>query len=676
MPKHGIAGVDTMGNEELTPLLEEMKRVLNDKIDEETLRSELDKYLNEYHVDADAARRGILRKYGAIDSAASIGGAISKKIGTLTGNEQNVDVVGKVVSLERRMIKSRGTEKEIVSGTVADETGLVTFTLWDPSIAELVVDSSYIFRNCYCKTYKGAVQLNIGNRGRIEPAETDVQASDVAVSTPAETKKIGQLTGNEQNIDIVAKVMACSRRTVSARGEMKEIVSGTIADDTGAVAFTMWNDLMDLDIGSVYEFKGCYCKTYMNTVQVNTGMSSTVVPSSVEMDTVEYTPTVPMASSDLGPAEKKKIGELEGNESNIDLDVKALFVERKNVTIRGNPTDIISGTIGDDTGSIMFTIWEPGDLEMEKGKTYAFKGAYVRTKGSMQVNVGNRGKVEPIDAEIDVPDRVYNMSMSELKIKDIHEGVGNVTVRGLVVSAEVRDVVIRGENRTVWSGILADDTGKIQYSAWKDFELKENESVCIQNAYIRSWKGIPQLNLSERTEVSRIDSDFQTVEINTNMRSVADIMKNGGGIDIDIEGMVVDIRAGSGLIKRCPQCNRSILNGVCALHGQVEGNSDIRLKAVIDDGTGAIGAVIGRADTEKLTGVTLEEAESMASKLGEGAVTGSLTSKVLMRRVHVSGNVTIDDFGPSITVRELKPVDVDVVTEAKNLLKDVEANLS
>ncbi|MBR6203463.1 MAG: hypothetical protein IKQ60_00070 [Candidatus Methanomethylophilaceae archaeon] len=193
---------------------------------------------------------------------------------------------------------------------------------------------------------------------------------------------------------------------------------------------------------------------------------------------------------------------------------------------------------------------------------------------------------------------------------------------------------------------------------------------------MRSWKGIPQLNLGEATEVSRIDSDFQTVDTGSNLRTVAEIMKNGGGIDIDIEGMVVDIRAGSGLIKRCPLCKRSILSGVCTMHGQVEGTSDIRLKAVIDDGTGAIGAVIGRSDTERITGVTLEEAEAMAARLGEGAVTGDLASKVLMRRVRVSGNVTIDDFGPSITVRGLKPVEVDVESEARALLEDVEANLS
>ena len=666
-----------MNETELTPLLEDMKRVLNDKIDEDTLKAELNKYLNEYHVDVDAAKRGILRKYGAIDSAATIGGTITKKIGTLTGNEQNVDVVARVETVERRQIRSRGTDKEIVSGVLGDETGKVTYTLWDPSIAELAAGSSYTFRNCYCKTYKGTVQLNIGNRGRIEPSDVDVQASGETVSTPAVTKKIGELTGSEQNIDIVAKVLESGRKTVVVKGEPKEVQTGAIGDETGFVQFTAWNESEDLEAGKVYEFKGCYCKTYMGSVQVNTGISSSIVPSSATVNAVEYTPGSQAFSSGSAPGERKKIGELKGDEPNIDLEVKALSADRRSVNIKGVQRDIISGIIGDETGSIQFTVWEPGDLEMEKGKTYAFRGAYARSRNdSLQVNVGNRGRVEPIDAAIDVPERVFNMSMSECKIKDVHGGMSSVTVRGLVVSVERRDIVIRDENRTVWSGILADDTGKIQFSAWKDFDLKPNESVCIEDAYVRSWKGIPQLNIRETSEVSRIDSDFQTVETGSNRRTVAEIMRNGGGIDIDVEGMVVDIRAGSGLIKRCPQCKRSVLKGICSVHGQVEGTSDVRLKAVIDDGTGAIGAVIGRADTERLTGITLKEAEEMAAKLGEGAVTGSLAAKVLMRRVRVSGNVTIDDFGPSITVRGLSPVEVDVESEARALLKDVEANLS
>jgi replication factor A1 len=659
-------------NDELTPLFEEMKRVLKDKIDDETLRSELDKYLNEYHVDVDAAKRGILRKYGAIDSATAAGMSIVKKISALTGTEQNVDVIAKIASSERRSLKNKGLDKTVVSGTLGDETGTVQFTIWEPGSAEYPAGSVYAFRNCYCKVWNGNVQLNVGNRGRVEPVDANIEVSEKTVGVPSESKTISQLNGSEQNVDITAKVVAVEQRTINTRNGEKTVTSGTIGDRTGTVPFTIWEP-MDLALGAVYEFKGCYCKSWNGSVQVSLGNQGSVTPSFADVGDVEYFPSV--QSSEPAPGEPKKISDLDGTEQNVDLRVKVVAVEQRTINTRNGEKTVTSGTIGDETGTVPFTIWEPADVA--KGGTYAFKNCYCKIwSGKPQVNIGNKGRVEPINAVIDVSELSFDMSGEESRIRDVHEGSGNVNVRGRIMSVEVRDVVIRGENRTVWSGIIADETGRIQYSAWKDFGLKEGDSVRITGAYVRAWKSIPQLNLGERCEVSRIDSDFQPVGSGGSLRTVGEIMRAGGGVDLDVEGLVVDVRAGSGLIKRCPQCRRSILNGVCVAHGPVEGVSDLRLKAVIDDGTGAIGAVIGRADTEKLSGMTLDEAASLSARLGEGAVSARLASAVLMKRVRASGNVTVDDFGPSINVNGIKVIEVDVPAEAEALLKDVEANLS
>ncbi len=661
-----------MTSDELTPLFEEMKRVLNDKIDDETLRSELDKYLNEYHVDVDAAKRGILRKYGAIDSASAIGSSVVKKISALTGTEQNVDVVAKIVSSEHRSIRGKGIDKTVVSGTLGDDTGTASFTIWEPGSGEYPAGATFAFRNCYCKVWNGNIQVNVGNRGRVEPVDADIEVSGAVAGAPAETKKIGQLNGSEQNVDVSAKVVSVERRTISTKNGEKEIVSGTIGDSTGTVPFTVWEPV-DLALGAVYDFKGCYCKVWNGTVQVNLGNRGTVTPSFADVGDVEYFPSVQSAEPVNG--EMKKISELDGKETSVDLRVKVVSVEKRTINTKNGEKEIVSGRIGDETGTVPFTVWEPADIV--KGGSYMFRNCYCKSwNDTPQVNVGNRGRVEPIDAAIDVAEVTYDRSGEECKIRDVHEGSGNVTVRGRVMSVEVRDVVIRGENRTVWSGILADETGRIQYSAWKDFGLKEGDSVRVSDAYVRAWKGIPQLNMGERCEVSRIDSDFQPVGAGGSLRTVGEIMRTGGGVDLDVEGLVVDIRAGSGLIKRCPQCRRSILNGSCVAHGPVEGVSDLRLKAVIDDGTGAIGAVIGRADTERLSGMTLNDAEALASKLGEGAVAAKLASMVLMKRVRASGNVTVDDFGPSINVNGIKAIEVDTAAEAKALLNDVEANLS
>ena len=373
----------------------------------------------------------------------------------------------------------------------------------------------------------------------------------------------------------------------------------------------------------------------------------------------------------------KKIDELTGTEQNVDIQAKVVYVENKSITVKGLSKTIVSGILGDETGTASFTIWEPGSVMLEKGSVYNFKNCYCKLwNDKVQINLGNRGRVEPASGvSIDLPERTIAVNSSECKIGDIRDGMGSVTVTGRIVTYEARSVMVKGEPKTVYSGIIADDTGKIQYSAWNDFSLKEGETICVKNAYIRSWKGIPQLNMGDRCEISRVDSVFDVVDTSGSKKTIDEITRIGGGLDITLEGMVVDMRAGSGLIKRCPQCNLSILNGVCTAHGQVNGTPDLRMKIVLDDGTGAIGAIVNRKDTETLTGITLKAAEGLAMAQGEGVVAREVAGKILMKRISITGNVMSDDYGPSMIVKSASVLDVDVVSEANKLLDEVEGSL-
>lgn len=372
----------------------------------------------------------------------------------------------------------------------------------------------------------------------------------------------------------------------------------------------------------------------------------------------------------------KKIADLNGSEQNVDVLAKIVYVETKNITVKGLNKTIVSGILGDDTGTASFTVWEPGAVQLDKGSVYNFKNCYCKLWNErVQINIGSRGRVEPAPGvQLEVPNTAASLSSAEVKIGDIREGMGNVTVTGKIVSVEARRINSRGEEKMVWSGIIADETGKVQFSAWHDFELKPGIVVCAKNCYIRAWKGIPQLNIGDRADVTRVDTDIQ-VEAGDSLRTVAEVNRIGGGLDIIIQGVVVDMKNGSGLIKRCPQCNRSLLNGVCTVHGAVEGVQDMRMKLVVDDGTGAIGAIVNRADTEKLSGVSMQAAVGLASARGEGVVVRELMSRILLRRVRITGNVMNDDYGPSMIVRSSSLVEVDVPAEAEKLLEEVEAAL-
>jgi replication factor A1 len=374
----------------------------------------------------------------------------------------------------------------------------------------------------------------------------------------------------------------------------------------------------------------------------------------------------------------KKVSELKGTEMNVDITAKAIFVDKKQITVRGTPKTIVSGILGDETGTAPFTIWEGDSVELEKGAVYVFKNAYTKLwNEKVQINLGSRGKVEKADGvRVDVPERTLTAESTEIKIGDIREGVGNITVTGRIMTVEQRNITVKGEPKTVYSGLIADDTGKIQYSAWNDYNLKTGETICVKNAYIRAWRGIPQLNLGDKCEVSRVDDTFGEIDIAVSKKTIADIIKVGGGLDISITGTVVDLRTGSGLIWRCPECNRSVLNGECTTHGKVEPISDLRMKLILDDGTGAISAVINRQDTERLTGITLAAAEGLAKARGESdVVSREMAGLIIMKRMTVTGNVLSDDYGPMMIVNEAKVEAVNVPAEAEELYKEVEAAL-
>ncbi len=548
-----------MNSDELERIAIELAEKLNGKADVETLKKELDKYLNTYGVGVEAARSGILKKYSTTVISTATSNSVMKKISALRGDEMNVTVVLKVLSCELKKINVRGTEKNIVAGIGADETGSVNFTIWSDETS-LEEGRTYEFSSAYTKKFRDTVQLHIGNRGKVIPSDVEISAVSTNIATAGTNsqpvvKKVADIKGDEANLTVTAKVLSCEKRVVNTKA--------------------------------------------------------------------------------------------------------------------GEDRPLVSGIAGDETGTIPFSIWR--DENLEPGVTYVFEGASGKIFRDLpQLSMGDRGSITRSGADVKVSRKV-----STVRISDITEDTKSASITGKVISVETRAVMVNGENRTVWGGTIADESGKIQFSAWNDPNLVAGQAYTITNASIRSWKGIPQLNIGGYTEIALSDASIE-VQVESNERTVEEISRTGGGLDIAITGIIVDVRAGSGLIKRCPKCNRAIKDGMCSVDGMVaDPVSDLRLKTIIDDGTGSISVVIRRADTEKLTGVTLADAEEDAKINGDSSIISNvMASKVLLKRVTVTGNVMTDEhFGPQMSARSLKEVSVDVKAEAERLYEEMEAVL-
>ncbi|MGD0056851.1 MAG: DNA-binding protein [Methanomassiliicoccales archaeon] len=378
---------------------------------------------------------------------------------------------------------------------------------------------------------------------------------------------------------------------------------------------------------------------------------------------------------------RKPIQQLGLNEQSVDILARVVTVNPKDVEVDGKPKSILCGILGDESGTIPYTAWDADRLPMQKGEVVLIRNAYTKEWGGQpQVNLGNRASIEPQPADAvklqEGAPRAFP-DTGEVKISQLSESIGGVTVTARVLSIEKREVEVSGEKRIVFSGIMADETGKVQFSAWYDFELKRNDLITIRGAYVRSWCGIPQLNLGERSQVTRPSVKFPTgAELaEAKVRSIGDMEKVGGGVDVLVRGTVVEVRKGSGLIFRCPECNRVVQKNACRVHGNVQASPDLRIKAVVDDGYATMTAVMNRKMTESIMETTLDDSLRLAKEaMNPDVIRERIDEKLFAQPVEVTGNVTSDEYGLMMIVSDARITIPEVRGEASALLTRLEGS--
>jgi replication factor A1 len=206
------------------------------------------------------------------------------------------------------------------------------------------------------------------------------------------------------------------------------------------------------------------------------------------------------------------------------------------------------------------------------------------------------------------------------------------------------------------TGVLGDETSTIVFTTWKStgcLVLEDGRCYTFKNVVTSEWQGRMSIKINKNSEILPYQGDI------TVARKL-----------VTVVGALVDVQQGSGLIKRCPECNRSLVKGVCADHGKVEGIHDLRIKGVIDDGVTSQAVILNRKLTEELTGITLAKAKEIAMEsLDTGTVADEMGCKVIGHYFEVTG-VQIDK---NLIVETIKPFRADVTSQINALLAATEA---
>ena len=370
-------------------------------------------------------------------------------------------------------------------------------------------------------------------------------------------------------------------------------------------------------------------------------------------------------------AARKKVGDIGTEPLSVTVRGKIVSINSATSTVDGEERKRYYGIIGDDTGTIPFSAWDADLSALSKGDSVEIEAAFVREwNGNPQLRITRRTRISKTDEDFDV--RFSKRAAREMNLADISDG-DRVSIKARILSIEEREISIRGESRTLYSGIMADKSAKVQFTAWKDFGLRPGDIIGADGAYVRSWKGVPQINLDEGMSVEKIEEEFPSMEELDAGKKIRIEEAEGrtGMTDAVFEGIAIQIRNGSGLIFRCPDCRRVLQDGVCQVHGEVEGVPDLRIKAVIDDGTGAVNAIIGKPLTEKVLGKDIKKClRDVKDKMDRGIIAKQIESVLEAMPVRIRGNLVSDDNGYTLIATDIDIMKENPAERARQLIEE------
>ncbi len=248
---------------------------------------------------------------------------------------------------------------------------------------------------------------------------------------------------------------------------------------------------------------------------------------------------------------------------------------------------------------------------------------------------------------------VFNQYVRDLKLQRSAPGSGDSPVSKVKdITSDGKWITLKAKVVQLWEnekasiaqiGLLGDDTGTIKFVCFAKSDLppvEEGKSYIFKNLVTDSWQGRFSVKLNKTTTIVPTED----VEVANN--------------DTALTGAVVDVQSGSGLVKRCPECNRILVKGACVDHGKQEGEYDLRVKAVIDDGRVAQDIILNQEMTYKVTGIDVKVAKKMAMDAVDPAVVYDEIKRILLGKYFtVKGPVLGSRY---LLVKDMQPARVQL----------------
>ena len=342
------------------------------------------------------------------------------------------------------------------------------------------------------------------------------------------------------------------------------------------------------------------------------------------------------------------VGEVTTDHDGVTVTVRVLTRGTRTIRYQGDDLTIREGEVADETGTISYTAWS--DFGFEPGDSLTIGNAGVREwEGAPELNLNDSTTVAIADEPVEVDQQIGG----DRSLVDISAGDRGRNVEVRVLEADSKTISGRDGDTDIVEGVVGDETAKLPFTDWQPRpELEVGADLRIEDVYVREFRGVPSLNLTEFSTVTPLP-DPVSVADDAPRLPIDEAVASGGMFDVEVVGNVLEIRDGSGLIERCPECGRVVQNGQCRSHGEVDPEDDLRVKAILDDGTDTVTVVLDDELTAVVYGGGLDDALAAAKDaMDKSVVADEIADSLVGHAYRVRGNLSVDDYGANLAADE------------------------
>jgi len=289
--------------------------------------------------------------------------AATTLIGDIKEPAIELNLLGVVHSNPRFYEFDRNGQKGTVLRTVlADSTGSISLVAWNERAEEL----RYLKRGQVLRIQGGRLRRHSSGRHEIHlETRTRVALLDVAPDSLKLPEirfiKVSELKPNLPTVNLIGRIVGVSdpQRVQRKSGETVDIARMLVADETGMVSVSLWDDkselASELKVGDTIRIEDAVPASRLGQVSVNAGRTASIqkvedeqeIVSQIKIDKISEA----LSSSELAVIE----GEIIANPENREV-----------TTARGEKIQVTSTLIRDETGHARVSFWRARAGEASK----------------------------------------------------------------------------------------------------------------------------------------------------------------------------------------------------------------------------------------------------------------------------------------------------------------------